>query len=352
MTRITTIVALALAGLLPASAQAQEEKTAVVTTLGYLGDLARRVGGDAVEVTVLAAPGLDPHFIQPTPALSVKLREAQVFIENGIVLEQWAERVIDQARNANIRRGFPGHVFAANGIRPLQVPQNMTRASGHIHPGGNPHVWLDPLNLKHVARNIEQVLATARPDDAEAFAANRRQLEAEIDEAFFGPELLKVLGSRLLTRLQRNGKLRGFLKEKQYKGKPLAEVAGGWLGRAMAMEGLSVVTYHQVWTYFEDAFGIRVVATIEEKPGVPPSPGYLDQLERLGNASGTKVVMTAPYYPLTRAEGVAERLGGVAMVMPTQPGEVEPETVTDVFKVFDTIFDRLEDAVRQAGGGE
>lgn len=343
----TTTFALALLAVAPAT-QAQET-TRVVTTLGVLGDLAKQVGGDLVEVTVLAAPGLDPHFIQPTPALSVKLRDADVFIENGISLEQWAERVLDGARNGNVRRGFPGHVFAANGIRPLQVPQNMTRASGHIHPGGNPHVWLDPLNLKHMARNIEQVLATVRPEGSQTFAENRRAFEARIDEAFFGAELVRVLGSRLLTRLARNGKLRSFLAEKQFKGAPLRDLAGGWLGRALALEGLSIVTYHQVWTYFEDAFGIRVVATIEEKPGIPPSPSYLDQLERMGKEAGVRVVVSSPYYPFSFAEGVAERLNATPLLLPTQIGEVEPERVTDVFSLFDVIFDRLERAANPSG---
>lgn len=347
MHRTKTLIGLALllAGSAPALAQ---EKTRVVTTLPYLADVARRVGGDLVEVEALAPPGMDPHFIIPTPAHSVTLGRAEVFIENGITLELWSERVIDGARNQQIRPGFPGHVYAGQGIRPLQVPKNPTRASGDVHLAGNPHVWLDPLNLKHVARNVEATLRTVRPEGAATFEANRIAFEERIDEAFYGPELVRMLGSATLDRLVQTGRLRAFLAERKYRGAPLSEKAGGWLRRAIELEGLKLISYHQVWTYFAAAFSLPVVATIEEKPGIPPSPSHLEQLEQIARAEGVRVVVCAPYYPLSRAEGVAERIGGVAVVLPTQPGEAEG--TGDVFALFDAIFTRLEQAARATSG--
>ena len=333
---------LALAWGAPAAAQ---DKARVVTTLAYLGEVARKVGGERVTVEVLAPPGQDPHFIVPTPARAVVLGRADVLIESGIQLELWSERVIDLARNQDIRPGSGGHTYGAQGIRPLQVPRNQTRASGDVHVGGNPHVWLDPLNLKTVAKNVEAVLANVRPAHAEEFAKNRAAFAAEIDEAFFGKSLLKILGTRLLTRLQKQGRLVGFLRKKKLKGKALTELAGGWLGRALALGDMTVISYHQVWTYFEAAFGIKVVGTIENKPGIPPSPGHLSKLQAVAEARGTKVVVTAPFYPFSRAEGVAERIKGQAIVLPTQPGE---EGTTDLRSLFDTIFTRIESARAKA----
>jgi zinc/manganese transport system substrate-binding protein len=339
------VLAAALALAAPAAAQ---EPTKVVTTLPYLAEVAREVGGDLVEVEALAPPGQDPHFIVPTPALSVRLGEAEVFIENGITLELWSERVIDGARNQAIRPASPGHVYAAVGIRPLGVPQQQTRQSGDVHAGGNPHVWLDPLNLKHIARNVETCLARVRPGDANTFAENRRAFEARIDQAFYGPDLVRILGARLLDRLHRQGRLMSFLREREFQGRPLAEQAGGWLGRAVALEGLSIISYHQVWVYFEASFGIPVTGTIEERPGIPPTPGHLDRLAATAESRGTRVVVSASYYPFSRAEGVAERIGGEAIVLPTQPGE---QDTTDLFSLFDTVFDRLEEAHGRQGGG-
>ena len=144
--QIPKLLSLALLGA--ATGLAQQAPTKVVTTLPYLASLAREIGGDEVVVESLGAPGLDPHFIQPTPGLSVRLAEAEAFIENGMSLELWSERVIDGARNQAIRPGFPGHVFAAMGIQALQVPRQATRASGDVHLAGNPHVWLELLPMR------------------------------------------------------------------------------------------------------------------------------------------------------------------------------------------------------------
>ncbi len=330
----------------PVRAHEGHEELKVVTTLRYLADVARAVGGDAVEVTALAPPGLDPHFVVPSPTRSLELRDADVLVESGIQLELWSERVIDGARNGKIRPGFPGHVYAANGIRPLQVPRQQSRASGEVHVGGNPHVWLDPLNLKKIARNVEQTLATVHPEGAEQFSKNRVAFEAKLDRAFYGERLLRILGPSLLDKLHRSGRLVSFLREKTLAGQPLTAQAGGWLAQALRLEGLQLISYHQVWTYFADAFGFEVVATIEEKPGIPPSPAHLEALEQVAASTGARVVVCAPFYPFSRAEGVAERIGGQAVVLPTQPGE---EETADLFAMFDTIFARLAEARARAG---
>ncbi|MGE0711533.1 MAG: metal ABC transporter substrate-binding protein [Planctomycetota bacterium] len=337
----------ALLALLSGAARAddQERKLVVVTTLPYLADVARAVGGDQVTVEALAPPGMDPHFIQATPARSLVLSKADVLLENGVQLEQWSERVIDGARNQRIRPGNPGHAYCANGIKPLQVPRQQTRAAGEVHAGGNPHVWLDPLNLKRVAKNVEECLAKVRPAATELFAKNRAAFEAELDERFYGEELLKLLGARRLNLLQKRGRLRAFLQEQQFQGKPLSERAGGWLKRALALRDLKLISYHQVWIYFQNGFDIEVVATLEEKPGIPPSPAHLAQLEAAAKARGVKAIVCAPFYPFSRAEGLAERVAAQPVVLPTQPGE---EGTKDIFDLFDTIFTRLEQAVAKA----
>lgn len=340
---LSSVVVLGL-GLVAPRATAQDQgKLVAVTTLPYLADLVRQIGGDEVEVQALVPPGQDPHFMVPTPALSVVIAEADVFVENGMQLELWTERVIDGARNQRIRPGYPGHLYASLGVTPLQVPALQTRASGDVHPAGNPHVWLDPLNLKIIARNIETRLTAVRPAAELTFAKNREAFEKRLDDAYYGPELVRILGANLLDRLQRTGRLRAFLQEKQLQGKPLTEQAGGWLRRSIALGDLSMITYHQVWTYFANSFGVRVVGTIEEKPGIPPSPSHLQDLQRLAQQHGTRLVECSPFYPMSRAEAVAEQIGGVAVQLPTQPGEAEG--ATDVFSMFDVIFTRLEAAL-------
>lgn len=314
----------------------------VVTSLPYLAEVARAIGGEEVQVESLVPPGTDPHFLVPTPALSVTLAKADVYLENGFQLELWSERVIDGARNQKIRVGSPGHCYTGNGVLPIQVPAQTTRAQGDVHPAGNPHIWLDPLNLKVVAKNVETCLAGLVPRATAAFAENRKRFEAELDKRLYGPELVRILGATLLDRLHRTGRLRGFLAEKQYQGKPLAEQAGGWLKRALALGELRFISYHQDWMWFANAFGLTLSATVEEKPGIPPSPAHLEALETKAAAERLRVVVYSPFYPAGRAESVAESIGGVAVMLPTQPGEAEE--AKDLWSLYDAVFSRLEQA--------
>jgi zinc/manganese transport system substrate-binding protein len=348
VTRARSISSLLLAALLLAGPARADEPLKVVVTLPHLGDVVRRVGGDAVQVTVLVRPGADPHAVEVTPAHAQALREAEVLVQNGVQLEGWAARAVETSGNPRIQLDAPGHVYAATGCRPLEVPTaEQLAAGGHVHAAGNPHVWLDPLNLKVAAANVERALAAARPALAPRFKEAAQAFAAAIDEAYFGPELVKVLGAAQLERLQRSGRLVAFLKERRYRDKPLADLAGGWLKRGMELGGLQVVAYHRTWAFLEWAFGIRTVATVEERPGIPPSPAHLDRLTGAAKEAGARVVVCAPYEPLTRAEGVAERLGGVAVALPTQPGEGE---TSDIFGLYEKILILLADARRRTSG--
>ncbi len=75
-------VALYTAFILPA-----EAKLNVVATLPDFGSLARDIGGDKVNVTVLAKPTEDPHFVDARPSFVVSLRNADVLIDGGAELD-------------------------------------------------------------------------------------------------------------------------------------------------------------------------------------------------------------------------------------------------------------------------
>jgi zinc/manganese transport system substrate-binding protein len=346
-TGITRRIALSAAlGLALAATVRAEEPLKVAVTLPYLADVVRGVGGDQVHVDVLSRPGADPHSIEATPAHIATLRQADVFVENGMQLEEWAARALEAAQNARLMPGQPGHVFAATGVTPLEVPTPQELAGGgDIHRAGNPHVWLDPLDLQICARNVEVALAAARPGSAAAFEQGRKAFDARVDEAYFGAELVRVLGATQLRQLARSGRLRDFLRRNPYQGKPLADLAGGWLKAAQPLDGATIITYHRTWSYAAAAFGFRVLTTVEERPGIAPSPAYLERLQASADQAGVKVVVVAPYEPSTRADGVAERIHGVAVILPTQPGEADG--TADVFALYDTIVRLLVEARRR-----
>ena len=103
----------------------------------------------------------------------------------GLELEiGYEELIIDGSRNSKIRIGQPGHLDASEGAFLLEVPTavKIDRSMGDVHPMGNPHFWLDPLNAKIIASNIAGRLSELRPEDAAYFNKNLSDFNNKIDE--------------------------------------------------------------------------------------------------------------------------------------------------------------------------
>src|SRR6478672_7173556 len=165
--------------LLPLVAQA---KLNVVATLPDLGSLAREIGGDKVEITILAKPTEDPHFVDARPSFVVALRNADVLIDGGAELEiGWLPPLLQNARNPKIELGKPGRVVASEGIHLMNVPANVTRAAGDVHALGNPHYMTDPIIAKAVAQHIATAFGGVDPANKATYEANYQKFEATIN---------------------------------------------------------------------------------------------------------------------------------------------------------------------------
>src|SRR5512132_3338114 len=106
----------------------------VVATTPDLASLAREVGGAAVNVTALAKPTEDPHFVDAKPSHIVTLNRADVLIEGGAELEiGWLPPLLESARNDRIAAGAPGLILASQGMRMMEVPATLDRSRGDVH---------------------------------------------------------------------------------------------------------------------------------------------------------------------------------------------------------------------------
>ena len=157
-------------------------KLNVVTTLADYAAIAREIGGDHVEITSMAKPTEDPHFVDARPSFVVKLRAADILIEGGAELEVgWLPPLLQTARNSKLETGAVGRVQASEGIRLLDVPATLSRAAGDVHASGNPHFMIDPIIAKAVAAHIARAFAAADPANAATYATNEKKFETTID---------------------------------------------------------------------------------------------------------------------------------------------------------------------------
>ncbi|MEQ1502920.1 MAG: metal ABC transporter substrate-binding protein [Myxococcota bacterium] len=286
----------------------------VVCTLPYLGSITKELAPSA-EITVLARGSEDPHFLSPTPALMAKVQQADLYVENGLSLELWSGKLLDSAGNPKVRPGQTGHVVATVNVPRLEVPTEITRAKGDLHPEGNPHVWLDPLNAPIIADNIAAGLGRVDPANAATYTANAKAFRQEVYERTFGADLVGFMGGELLERLARAHTLAGFLQQKGLTGR-----LGGWLATGAALSGRPIVFYHQNMSYFVDRFGVDVVGHIEDRPGIAPSAAHRAELAAAMKAKGVKVIGVTSYYDDHLAVVLGQEAGAKVVKIPGDVG--------------------------------
>src|ERR1700674_5183041 len=274
------------------SAQA---KLKVVATLPDFGSLAHEVGGDRIDLVVLAKPTEDPHFVDARPSFVVSLRNADVLIDGGAELEiGWLPPLLQNARNPKIEVGKPGRVQASQGIRLMNVPTNVTRAAGDVHALGNPHFMSDPIIAKTVAQHIAQSFSAVDPANAASYDANYRKFEVAIN-----------------AQLQE------------------------WATALLPFKGQTIVAYHDSWPYFGHRFGLNIDIFLEPKPGIPPSPSHLVEVIAQMKAKNVKAIIVEPYHDRKIAEKAASATGAKVVDFSQFPGGL-PGTETYV-KLIDKL---------------
>ncbi|MEI6805432.1 MAG: metal ABC transporter substrate-binding protein [Myxococcaceae bacterium] len=270
----------------------------VVTTLPVLKNITEEIGGSRVSVQSLAEPSQDAHFVQPKPTFMKKVREADLFIEVGLELELWGQKVIDSSGNPKVQIGQPGRVFASAGVPTIEIPTVLSRQLGDVHPYGNPHIWLDPVLVKKMAKNIAAGLTAVDYEGKAIYEKNLKAFQNKIDQA------LVV-----------------------------------WEKKAKSISNKKLVTYHRSWSYFANRFGFEVLGQIEVKPGIPPTPKHRDEIILLMKEAGVKTILAELFYDRTPSEYVSKRTDAKIVQVPIDVGAI-PEA-KDYFSLITYILEKL-----------
>lgn len=310
----------------------------VVTSTEDLASIVKSIGGDKVSVSAIVTGARDPHSIEAKPSYMSRLMKADLWVAVGLDLEvAWEDAIIRGSRNNNLRPGSKGHLYAATGITTLEKPSgSISRAQGDIHPHGNPHIWLDPLNARKIAESIADRMGELDPTNKAAYERNMQAFQRRIDEAMFGAPAVGAIGSTKLWAWSSAGNLSA-----QVRG--AGQRLGGWAAAMEPHRGAAIVTYHKSWSYFAVRFGLEVVDQLEPKPGIPPAPGHIADVIRECSANKVKVILQEPFYSKNAATTVASRVGAKVVIGPLTVGS-DP-AAKDYFSLMDTVVSRLASAL-------
>lgn len=261
--------------------------------------LVQSLGGDAVTVNSATTGLQDPHRIQARPSLMARARRADLMVCTGADLEiGWLPLLLRQASNAKIQSGQPGHLVASDYVAMLDVPTRIDRSAGDIHPYGNPHIHLNPHNITRVAEALTVRMAELDPQNGDLY--RRRHDEFQ---------------TRWIEAIQR------------------------WEEHASALRGLRVAVFHKSWVYLFTWLGIDEVATLEPKPGVPPSGAHLAEVLARLASEPVRAVVRAAYQDDRATQWLTERTNIPELVLPFTVGG--NEEAADLFALFDTTVSQL-----------
>lgn len=284
--------------------KAEEKKLNVVATQTIFADLVKQIGGDKVDVTAIASPKYNIHFIQPKPSDVRKVIQADLYVNAGLDLEAWSDPLLEAAGRPELFRGAARNVDVSQGVRLLNVPDHpVTRAEGDIHAFGNPHFHMNPENAKAVVRNILEKLKEVDPGNAEYY-----QEHAD-----------------------------GFLTKLESK---IAE----WKSLCAHLQGKEIISYHEDIAYFADFLGLKAKQFIEPKPGIPPTPKHLAFLEEYAKAKHVQAIVMPTYYPKSAAEALARRIGVKVVIIAQSVGEVPGSE--DFFSFFNHNFKQISEGIQ------
>jgi len=268
------------------------------------GALATEIGGDAVSVYVASTGRQDPHQIQARPSLIARARNADLVFCTGAELEVgWMPVVLRQAANGRIQSGSPGYLEAASVVAMKDIPQHLDRAEGDVHASGNPHIQTDPRNFLPVADVLASRLAEIDPANGILYKTRH--------DAFV---------AKWRAAIQR------------------------WESEAAPLKGMPIAVQHKSWVYLLDWLGLKDVVTLEPKPGVPPSSGYLAEVLAKVKASPVRMTIRAAYEDERPSQWLEQNAEVPAVELPFTVGG--SDKAKDLFGLFDDTIDRLVKGVR------
>lgn len=263
------------------------------------GALAREIGGDKINLYVATSAMQDPHHIEARPSLVARARSADLVVCTGAQLEVgWLPLLQRQSGNPKIQNGQPGYFEASRYVVKLEVPQQLDRAQGDVHPAGNPHVHLNPYNVEKIAGAL--ALRMAQIDGAEA--------------AYY------------------QARTRAFLERWR-------QAIVKWELDAAPLKGMPLVVHHKNFSYLIDWLGMREIGDLEPKPGLPPTTAHLSELLSRLATTPAKAVIRSAYNDPRAVDWLAERAKISAVMLPFTVGG--SPRARDLFSLYDDTLTRL-----------
>lgn len=217
----------------------------IAASFSPLADMAGQIGGSSVDVASVLPPGASPHTFNPAPEQIRNLQGVKIFFTIGHGFDDWVSSVVENTSGSSV-------VSVDKGIQLRELPIDQ-RDEDEPGQSADPHYWLAPANAKIISQNIAAALIQADPVNQETYASNLNSYLSKLDQ-------LDLEIRSLLSNLPRK----------------------------------ELITHHNAWGYFADAYGLNVAGTFEISPGKEPSPQQIADLQNKVRRFDVETIFSEP----------------------------------------------------------
>jgi zinc/manganese transport system substrate-binding protein len=258
--------------------------------------LTRILGGDMVKVYSATTAQQNPHYIQARPSLIAKVSRADLLVCAGAELEVgWLPLLLRKSGNSNVHSNNFGYFMAADSISLLEKPATLDRSLGDIHASGNPHFHLDPYRMIQIANALSTRLGQIDSVNNDLYQKNLLKFKNEWQQAILR-----------------------------------------WEQKTKILRGKHIVVSHNSWIYLEKWLGLIKVATLESKPGIPPTSRHLSKVIAQLKKNTANIILYADYQNDKSANWLSSKTGIRTVGLPFSPAIEE-----NLIQWFDRLLNQL-----------
>lgn len=155
--------------------ETQDDRIQILATTGMIGDIAKNVGGEAANVTVLMGPGIDPHTYKAKTSDIDKMRDADIIFYNGLYLEAQIKDALDglDEKVVSVSDDIDRETLLAWDVDGADVPESESY---------DPHIWNDVSLWIDATYKVSDTLQERDPTQAETYEQNAQIYIAQLQE--------------------------------------------------------------------------------------------------------------------------------------------------------------------------
>ena len=264
--------------------------------------LAEEIGGDKVKAISATHAKQDPHHIRARPSLIAKIRRADLIFCSGAGLEVGWMPILLQKANSKVQPGKLGYFMASNYTPVLDIPESVDRSHGDVHPEGNPHIHLDPHNILLVAKELNRRLAAIDSKNKTYYQDNYNKFTNKWKKSI-------------------------LLWEKNIEN----------------LKGKRIIIHHKSFDYLFHWMKLDEVASLEVKPGIPPTASHLKNILQNMNNDPADIIVISPYDPTDGALWMSKKTKIPYVTLPYTIGGNEESM--NLFALFDSSIKIMQNGL-------